>query len=103
MSMDTLSPETVSRLKPDSLIKCKRGGLPNGDSFFATVASFDTDSGLLKIRASIHDDEEILIVGTRVDDFKMVRYDQIGAIMVAALQQYGDRIRKLEAMMSSDA
>jgi hypothetical protein len=100
MSLDTLSPETVSRLRPESLIKCKRGGIPNGDSFFATVVSFDTDSGLLKIRASIHDDEDILIVGTRVDDFKMVRYDQIGAIMVAALQQYGDRIRKLEAMMA---
>jgi hypothetical protein len=100
---ESLSSETMSRLNTDSLIKCKRGGVPTGDSFFATIVSFDADTGCLKIRASIQDGEDILIVGTRVDDFKMVRYDQIGAIMVAALQQYGDRIRNLESLIAKSA
>eukprot|EP00798_Chlamydomonas_sp_ICE-L_P007035 gene7035-biopygen16838 len=93
----SLSSETNARIVDDAVLKCRS---PGGEIFFVTVLRREGD--LVTVLSSIampgiEDEDVLFVLGTRVDDFKMVRSDQINAISVATLQSQNKRIGALEA------
>jgi hypothetical protein len=92
-----LSAETNARIVDDAVLKCRAQG---GETFFVTVLRREGD--LVTVLSSIampgiEDEDVLFVLGTRVDDFKMVRTDQINAIAVATLQSQNKRIGALES------
>eukprot|EP00798_Chlamydomonas_sp_ICE-L_P002253 gene2253-biopygen10764 len=93
----SLSAETNARIVDDAVLKCRAQG---GETFFVTVLHREGD--LVTVLSSIampgiEDEDVLFVLGTRVDDFKMVRTDQINAIAVATLQSQNKRIGALES------
>eukprot|EP00798_Chlamydomonas_sp_ICE-L_P023614 gene23614-biopygen18142 len=92
-----LSADTNARIVDDAVLKCRSQG---GETFFVTVLHREGD--LVTVLSSIampgiEDEDVLFVLGTRVDDFKMVRTDQINAIAVATLQSQNKRIGALES------
>eukprot|EP00798_Chlamydomonas_sp_ICE-L_P014872 gene14872-biopygen23908 len=92
-----LSADTNARIVDDAVLKCRAQG---GETFFVTVLHCEGD--LVTVLSSIampgiEDEDVLFVLGTRVDDFKMVRTDQINAIAVATLQSQNKRIGALES------
>ena len=89
---------TAALSTPGLEVRCR--GM-SGRKIMAKVAEGGaTEGGQLRLQADTHvpedDRSHLFVVGTRVDDFKMLNQERINAIAVAALQAYKDRLVVLE-------